>query len=305
MTIVCNAIESNAQWLGLKKTVVGGSEIAALYDLHPYLSRWTLHQRKRGKLPEQPTSGAMKRGQYMEPVALKMLQERYPEWDVYNPRAHYSDSEYGLGATPDTLAYDTARGRGTIQIKSLLPSVLRDVWLNGSAIMPPMYVQLQVQLEMAMTDATWGAVAPIVVDHEIDLHVIEIPRRDDVIDSMKTRALEFWQEVFEDREPEPDYKRDAEGIRSLLRQDDGSEIDLSGDNELQDLIAQRELAKQLSKTYEDDAKGIDAQLLHKLGTAAVGRFKDGYIAAKTVHRAAYQVKETSYRQLRIVRRQEL
>ena len=302
MSIQYTDIKSSEQWHSLRRGVIGASETGALFGVHDYLSYWTLYQKKRGMLPETADDGAMERGRRLEPVALDMLRDRYPEWGVHAPKKHYAEHEFGVGATPDAFATDPVRGGGLLQIKSVAPSAFRQNWRGDSdAVQPPLWIALQAMQEAWLTGARWAAVVALVVDHEIDLHVIEVPVRPDVIEKIKDAALTFWKRVLEGREPEPDYGRDGEAIRKVLREDDGGEIDLSADNEIYGLVAQRATVKALVAEYEYEAKAIDAQLLHKLGNAAVGRFNGGTISAKTIHRAAYQVKASQYRQLRVTR----
>jgi YqaJ-like viral recombinase domain len=303
MSIVVTPIENREQWLGLRKPCVGASESAALVGVHEYLTYFGLWARKKGKLPELvEDNGAMERGRRLEPVAIEVIRDRYPQFNLTVPREHYADHTFGLGATPDLLASDGDRGDGVIQIKSVAPAIFRRTWLGDSdQVTPPIWIVIQALQEAWLTSSSWAAVAALVIDHEIDLHLIEIPFHAGIMENIKTEALRFWEIVFSDREPDPDYKRDGELIRALLKKDDGSEIDLSGDNDLPGLIEQREQATRLAKSMEAEAKAISAQLLHRLGSASIGRFNGGYISAKTIHRPAYQVKASDYRQLRVVR----
>jgi YqaJ-like viral recombinase domain len=302
MTIIVTPVENNAQWHGLRANVVGASEAGALLGVHDYLSYYGLWARKSGRLPPQQDNPAMERGRRLEPVAIDLMRDRYPYWDVTVPHAHYADPEFGLGATPDVLATDCDRGPGVIQIKSVAPSVFHKTWRGETdAVTPPLWIAIQALLEAHLTGAKWAQVGCLVVDHEIDLFMIEVPMHQAIIETIKIEALQFWRLVGSGREPDPDYARDSELIRAMLQRDDGSEIDLSGDNELGDLLDQRETALALVKQYEAEARVVNARLLHKLGEAAIGRFAGGYISAKTVNRAAHEVKASSYRQLRVVR----
>ena len=180
--------------------------------------------------------------------------------------------------------------------------MFRKVWRGESDIVvPPTWIAIQALMEAELTGAKWAMVAALVVDHEIDLHMTEVPMHPGIVDTVKSEALKFWQLVISGQEPDPDYARDGELIRSLLKQEDGSEIDLSGVNDLPELLAQRETLMALLKQNEDGKKAIDGRLLHLLGNAAVGRFNGGYISAKAIYRPAHQVKATTYRQLRVVR----
>jgi YqaJ-like recombinase protein len=305
MSVIVTPIENNAQWHALRRNVVGASEAGALVGVHEYLSYFALWARKSGKLPPIEDNPAMERGRRLEPVAIDLIRDRFPQWNIVVPHEHYADQQFGVGATPDLFAHDETRGTGVIQIKSVAPSVLRRGWRGESdAIAPPTWIGIQARMEAYLTGADWAAVAALVVDHEIDLHVIEVPMHRAVVETIRTEALRFWEMVFSGRQPDPDYARDGELIRAMLKKDDGSEIDLSGDNELPDLLDQRETVMALAKQYEEEARTINARLLHRLGNAASGRLKDGYISAKTINRPAYQVKPSSYRQLRVVRDKE-
>jgi predicted phage-related endonuclease len=301
MAVTVTPIENRAQWQALRRRVVGASEAGALCGVHDYLTYFALWARKSGKLPDVEDNGAMERGRRLEPVAVDMIRDRYPEWNVAVPHEHYADQEFGIGATPDLLAHDD-RGDGVIQIKSVAPSVFRRAWRGESdVLMPPTWIAIQALMEAHLTGSSWAVVAALVVDHEIDLHVVEVPMHRGIIETVKNEALKFWELVISGEEPDPDYARDGELIRNLLKKDDGSEIDLSEQNDLFELLDQRDSALALSKQYEEEAKTVNAQLLHRLGNAAVGHFNGGYISAKTVNRPSYTTKPTSYRQLRVVR----
>jgi predicted phage-related endonuclease len=302
MSITVTAIHSDDQWHALRRQVVGASEAGALVGEHEYLTYWGLWAKKSGKLADTPDNSAMERGRRLEPVAVQMIRDRNPSWDVTAERVHYSDHEFGIGATPDCIVDDPERGRGVIQIKSVAPQVFRQSWRGDSdAVKPPVWIAIQALVEAELTGAKWAAVAPLVVDYGIDLPLIEVPLHAGIIDTIKSEALAFWRQVHEGREPEPDYRRDAALIRAALGADDGSEIDLSQDTEVMLLLSARDSLMDRMKQDEKDKSEIDGRLVHRMGNAARARFNGGYISLKTVNKAAYQVKATSYRQLRVVR----
>jgi hypothetical protein len=305
MGVVVTAIENKTQWHALRRNVIGASEIAALVGVHEYLTYYGLWAHKAGKLPpdEDNDNGAMERGRRLEPVAVDMLRDRNPTWRVEAPRSHYADHTFGIGCTPDVLAEHPERGLGLIQIKSVAPRIFAGTWrADTDTVTPPIWIVIQALMEQHLTGAKWAAVAALVVDHEIDLHLVEVPSHPGIVENLKTEALRFWEMVLQGRQPDPDFKRDGAIIRELLKKDDGTEIDLAGDNELPALLDQREEVMALAKAYDEQAKALSARLLHRLGNASLGRFPGGYISAKTINKAAYTVKPSSYRQLRVVRK---
>ena len=306
MAVVITPIENREQWLALRRTVVGASEAGALVGVHEYQTYFGLWWAKKSdKLPPVEDNPAMERGRRLEPVAIDIIRDRYPHLTITVPREHYADQQYGIGATPDLLAHDPERGEGVIQIKSVAPSVFRRAWLGDMDVAtPPMWICIQALLEAELTGSKWCSVAALVVDHGIDLHLIEVPPHPAIVETIKTEALRFWEMVFSGREPDPDYARDGELIRAMMRPEAGIEIDLSENNELPSLLDQRETEMALAKEHEEKAKAINAHLLHLMGNASRGHFKGGYLSAKTISRAPYQVKATSYLQLKVVRDKE-
>ena len=291
-------ITSDEQWHGLRRKVVGASEAGALVGEHEYLTYWGLWARKKGKLPPVQDNEAMERGRYLEAVAVKMIRDRNPTWDVIQPDAHYADEQCGIGATPDLIVHDPERGQGVIQIKSVAPSVFRKAWRDDK---PPTWIAVQALIEADLTGSTWAAVAPLVVDYGIELPIIDIPLHAGIVDTVKTEALAFWELVFSDREPDPDYRRDSALIRAALGPEDGSEIDLSQDLEVVLMLSAREALMERIKADERDKAEIDGRLVHRMGNASVARFNGGRITLKTVNKPAYSVKASSSRQLRVLR----
>ena len=309
MSITSTSISDDAQWHDLRKQVIGASEAAALVGEHPYLSYWGLWARKRGMLPPPDDNGAMERGRRLEPVAVAMIRDRYPEFDIIvpapvliPPRMHYADAEFGIGATPDMVVEDKQRGQGVIQIKSVAPGEFRKTWRGESdAVQVPVWIAIQALMEAHLTGSQWAAVAPLVVDYGIECPLIEVPLHAGILETIKAEALQFWRRVLQGREPDPDYRRDGALIRAVLGADDGSEIDLSGDDDLPALVDLREVLMARIRQDEKDKKAIDARIEHRMGNAAVARFKGGLITFKTVNRAAHEVKASTYRQLRVIR----
>jgi predicted phage-related endonuclease len=304
MSVTITPIENDEQWHALRQRVIGASEAAALVGVHEYLTYYGLWARKSGKLPAPEDNAAMERGRRLEPIAIDVIRERFPDLSVMVPRAHYADHEVCVGATPDLFASDPERGRGVIQIKSVAPSVFRQAWRGEADLAtPPVWIVIQALIEAELTGASWAAIAALVIDHEIDLHMIPVPMHHDIVETIKLEAIEFWKKVISGRAPDPDFARDGEVIRQLYKTEDGSEIDLTGNNELPALLDQRERAQEIMKRAEEEVKKYNAVLMHELGHASIGRIADGYISLKTVNRAGFEVKPTSYRQLRVVRKE--
>ena len=294
MAIIKRTIESTEQWKAWRGDLVGASDVGAILGCHEYKTYFGLYQEKIGKLKTTQTK-IMSDGLIMQEAALKTMQRDYPELKAFDPKAHYADAELGVGATPDVQAEKDGEV-GTIQIKWVDRDIFRKTW----QVTPPLWIALQVTQEAWLSGAKWAQICAFVQDHGNHLHFYDVEIRQDVIEMIKAEVKEFWRRVWEQDPPPPDYHRDAEVIRAVYPQDDGSEIDLTGDNEIPAMLVDRRRLKDLASESERDAKAIDSELLHKLGKAMIGRFNGGYVSAKTIHRAAHEVKASSYRMLRVV-----
>jgi hypothetical protein len=298
-------ILSRAQWLSLRPGHVGCSEVAALTGDHDFLTAYALAMRKTGRIDEADETPSMRRGKLLEPIAIQLLQEQFPAWRIEQPAACFVDDEARLIGTPDLLVHAPDLGPGVVQIKNPEPSVFRDTWhddADGPAeLSPPIGHAIQVTAEAYLTGSTFAVLAALVVGHGVELHVVDIPVRADVIARIKSELAAFWRLLDAGRMPDPDYGRDADIIRGFYRQDDGTELDLTADNELPEIVRERELHAQLRKTADDAVRAADARILHRIGAATRARFAGGTISAKTVHRASYAVPATHYRQLRFRR----
>lgn len=300
-------ITSRDQWLQLRRQDVTASVVGALLGVSDYVSAYGLWALKSGRIEEDPEDNpAMKRGRLLEPVALALLAEERPTWAIEAPGVYLRDPAVRLGATPDAYATrpDIA-GRGVVQVKTTVDVVFKKKWVDPDTreIVPPLWIVAQAIVEAHLSGASWATVAVLVVGFGLDLHVIDIPIHKGLIARLEREVGDFWRRVAENDPPPPDFGHDGEVIAGLYADDDGSEVDLSNDNRLADLIADRAALKVREADGDAAAKArkvIDVEIIHKLGNATRARLAGGgTVEAKTVRRGAYEVKPTSYRTVRV------
>lgn len=295
-------ITSHEQWHAERQRDVTASTVGALLGVHPYTSALGLYLLKSGMIEaDAEDTPAMRRGRLLEPVAIQMLREEHPQWiSVASPGAYFRDADARLGATPDVLALDDKHVFCVIQIKTVEPSIFRRVWKDeDGTISPPLWIVCQAIVEAYLTGASWAAVAAMVVGFGIDLHLIEVPIHAGVIDRIKTEVAAFWDRVARKDPPPADYARDGRLIAKLFSQSDGSIIDLSEDNMIPMLAVEDQFLAGEIKKRKERRDAIKNELLMKLGAASGATFQGGLVSAKTVHRKAYSVAATSYRDVRI------
>jgi hypothetical protein len=307
MAIESIPINNREQWLKLRGQDITASVAGALLGVHEYVSAYGLWALKSGLITEDPDeSAAMKRGRLLEPVAVALLQEMKPTWTLQHGGVYLRDAAARLGATPDVIVDDPARGRGVVQIKSVEGSIFRKKWRDADTgeIAPPLWIAVQGIVEAHLVGATWAAVAPLVVGFGVDLHLIDIPIHAGVIERLKLEIVAFWQRVAEKRPYEPDYGTDGAIIAQLYGQDNGTTIDLSSDNRMPELLALDEQLGDAISTNSEQRKEVRNEILAKLGVATGAMCSGWTVAAKTINRKGYEVKPSSYRQIRTKRLQQ-
>jgi YqaJ-like recombinase protein len=300
------AIESREQWLACRAQDVTASIAGALLGVHPYSTAYGLYLLKKGLIAEDPEeTGPMRRGRLLEPVAVQMLREDRPNWTIedYPIGFYYRDPAARIGATPDVFATNEHGKPGIVQLKSVEPSVFRREWRTESGMVePPLWIVVQAILETYLTGREWAAVAPLVVGFGLELPIIDIPIHAGIFARIKIEVDQFWQRIAEGRAYDPDYARDGSLIAQLYPNDNGREIDLSGDNECPMFVDQLETARGMKKIAESDEKAAKAALASKMGEASIARLSDGRrISHKTQNRAGYFVNDTSFRVLRVLK----
>jgi predicted phage-related endonuclease len=274
MPVETHAIESREQWLALRKAKadITASTCAAVLGLHERITPLQLwmHHAKIVPFEDGVDTPPMRRGRLMESVALECIKELHPDWDVWPARDYVRDPVKRLGATPDAYVRDTFKHLGVVEIKSVEPYVFERTWRDESGgITPPMAALLQVSLAAHLCQAM-AYIGVLRVGHGVDFDLLEIPHTPGLIERLEQAAAAFWQSIDKKEPPPPDFLADADLVmRMHAKAEPGKAIDLSADNELADLRDRYVQAAEKAKSAEEQKKAIKAQLLHKMGDAAI------------------------------------
>lgn len=310
-------IKNREQWLAERKGDVTASVAGAILGVHEYVTPYGLHMEKAGLAPEQEqvapvidadsiTLPPLLRGTLFERAAIDMVRMLRPDWEVAPANdAYFRMREARIGATPDAFARrPDIKGIGAVQIKTTDGLIFRQKWLDEDGnVQVPLWIAVQALCEAKLTGASWACVALMVGGINTKLHLIDIPLHEGVWSRLVDEVREFWRRVEESDPPDPDYGRDGALIAGLYAQDDGTEVDLSGDNRIGEILDERAELKAKEADGSSAAKKrkeLDNEILAKLGTAARARLADGRtITAKTIKRSGYSVQPSSYRQIKV------
>lgn len=290
------------EWHKLRSTDVTASAAGCLLGVHDYLTAYEMWALKSGRMAADPEETApMKRGRLLEPVAVALLREERPDWQVTASHAYYRDTEARIGATPDAFAEAPDHdGRGIVQVKTVEHSIFRTKWRNPSSheVEVPLWIAAQAIIEAKLSGCSWAVVVPLVVGFGLGLYVIEIPVHDALYERIKSEVAAFWRMIEDGKSPPPDYGRDSDVLSAIYAEDDGTTIDLTSDNEMPALLEERAAINKQTTANRKRGDEIRATLLHKIGDASTALVAGGMVTAKTVHRSGYEVGPSSYRDFR-------
>jgi predicted phage-related endonuclease len=296
-------ITDRETWLAWRRTCVTASRVGGLpaFNCHPFYTPLRIYAELRGvEFPDDNEDPVLRRGRWLEPAVAKAVSEQRPDWALTLPGVFLIDPAIGLGATPDYYISGDPRGRGILQIKTVAPSVYVREWDSGADI--PLWVVLQTLSEMMLHDADFGAVAVMLVDaFRMDVKILDVPRHAQAEAKLIAETKRFMLDVAEMREPDVNFARDGSVLKLLLpKERPGTEIDLSGDNELPVMLAQRARLRYQIRRAEVACEAIENRIRYEMGEAASVIGIPGFgITYKTSDYEEYTVEAHSRRVLRI------
>lgn len=307
-----HSITGREEWLKLRRQDVTASEIGALFGAHKYKTPAALYAEKIGAMGEPEGSSVTTRGIRLESFVANQVAERHPEWTITKSDSYHRDPKHRIGATPDFMigGDDAQHQLGVLEIKTIGASDFKRDWRGGDdmgEIVPPLWIILQVQLQMHLTGASFGIVAVLPVSEwsPMDVHEIEIPKNPAVIEKIIAAADAFWGRIERGEPPDFDYEKDMAVVKALYASaESGKPVDLSMDNAIGVLLDRREALKLSEKACEGELETIEAEIRAKIGDAEMALVPGWTVTLKNQHRKGYTVEPADFRVLRVKRAKE-
>ena len=315
---------SREEWLAARTGSIGGSEIAALFGAHPWLTPYHLWALKTGRMEPGPDTVAAHRGRKLEAFVLSDFASDHPEWAITpNPvpggGRFYRFRDRPQSATPDGFAIRTEymaegsvpRGglayRGVCQVKTVNGADFARDWMATGTAVAPAHIAIQVQAEMAVTGTPFALLLALCVGYGYEVHAIEIERDEAVIATIAEVIDEFWPYVERDLIPPLNFDRDLPAIKAVHRasgRDPDDVVDL-GDNRAVihacEVLADVRHDLKLLEAEKDRHEAFIRATLGDHTAAIAGGFR---ITAKHQIRKASVMSESASRPLRITFREE-
>lgn len=270
---VGNYENGSPEWHELRKTGIGGSDIAALCGVSPWTSPFALWAKKTGKIDDASgTSEVMEWGNLLEPVIIERLSQHYG----YNIKTDVGTWAHPKRpwqlANPDGLIMDDDTADwGILEIKT---SRFEDGWGSvaedeiGDASGVPVHYRTQVQWYMQTFDLSFAIVAVLFGGSKLRRYRVEQDLFEQSVNLRK--AIEMKQLIETDTQPQFD------GALSTLETVRAIHPDIVDDEvELGDLWQHADMAFTAEKQATQHANEMKARVLDALGSAKRGVYDFG------------------------------
>ena len=281
------------EWLAVRDTGIGGSEIAGILGISPWESPWSVWARKLGRLPSLVPTKPMIWGTVLEQPIAKQWSEESGIKSIQPPNITiYRSTECEIAlSSPDRL---TKAKDAWVEIKNVGSYRLTD-WDQGI----PDYYWVQAQWELAVSGLDLCHVVALVGGQ--DLRWRKVLADPEWQQMAFEKAEAFWGLVQTETEPDVD---DSEATLKAMQSVYGEKITdpVEGGAELAIQVAAYQDAQAQEKAI-DSAKNLarnKIQLIlreHEVGTVEGVPF----VSIKNLHRSGYEVAPGDYSRLTILK----
>jgi hypothetical protein len=248
---------------------VGASEVAALFDCSPYLTRFELWHRKKGTIatPEfnaigddgTPEDERIYWGVRLEAAIIEAAKERYGYID--RDQVDRSQQRQGLGGHPDRRVICPERGPGILEVKTA-DWLVRKQWGDE----PPTHYLLQSQTYQGLDQVQWGDVLVLVGGNKLERFSYTF--RPKIYTEIERASPSSGRASRRTSPPPADYTRDLDTITELYREGTEESVDLTGDNLAHEAAAAFLFAAEARLEAEKREDAAKAELLDKIGAAS-------------------------------------
>lgn len=274
---------SRDQWLSWRKNGIGGSEVAALVGMHPYLSPFAIYMDKVGELEPQEDNEAMRIGRDLEEYVAQRFTEKTGIRVRKNPHILMDDEFDYMIADIDRWSKKDGIG---LECKTMSPNSKAVRGLEDDSVPPQYYIQCQ--WYMMITGLKKWHLAILVLGKAF--YTFEIDRNDEDIAVLRQSATDFWTNyVIPRKMPPPDGTESAQKAISGLIKGVDNESTVRLESTLGDIKRLQEITEQID-VLKKSADAIKQKFILELGSCGMG-WNDGYeCSAKEQVRRTFDAK---------------
>lgn len=288
---------SHEEWLAERRKHIGASDCAAILGLDPRRGPLAVYEEKvLGR--ESPDNDWLRFGRKVEGAIADMYEVKTGRKTANLGATDFQmhPSIEFLGATLDRAVWRRSEPRengGPLELKNIGDFTSAKAYEED----PHLHHQIQLQIQMACLDSTWGSLAALFPGYNLVWK--DIDRNDDFLQTVYPELENFWRCVVDKVPPPVESHRDLEVVKRLYPADSGETVVL--DIHEMGLVNDWQARKKEAKEKETRAKELEAHLRAAIGNATWGALPDGtFLSLKTTKRKAYtrEIEAGEYRTLR-------
>jgi putative phage-type endonuclease len=219
------------EWNEVRSRGLGGSEIAAVVGLSPWVSRFALWHRKRGLLADQANRPAFDWGHRLEPAIAEAWAEKRDMLDVERAGTYCHAERRWQLANVDRLLYDDEHlpsPVGLLEVKTAHQYDAHEWGPDGTDEIPP-YYRCQVLWYMDVLGVPEAHLAVLIGGSDYREYVI--PYSAEETEWLRLEGERFWHEVQAGIVPAIDsHTATYEAVRKMHPEiERGAEAELDAD----------------------------------------------------------------------------
>lgn len=286
--------ENRDHWLQLRAQDVTSTEVSALFDCNPWLTKAELwHRKKTGDIVEIEESEPMRWGNRLESSIAYGAAVDYSLGEVSPAHEYIRKPLLRVGSSFDFWVNDHA----VLEVKTVNPMIFKDGWIiDGDDIEAPPHIELQVQHQLWLSGLSTAYIAALVGGNK--LYLITRERNDRIIERLGNACMEFWVSIAENKPPKFDYVRDAQFIKQLYSHaEPGRTMDATSRAEA--LASNYKDVTETIKSLEDKRTAIKSELLTIMGESEKLIGSNFSVSARMVGPKMISYERKGYRDFRI------
>ena len=259
------------KWLELRRSGIGGSDIAGILDISPWSTPLAVYCDKAGLRPDRDPTDAMEFGLRMEPElrrwAKDEINKQFATTDEYLATGGYnvlsSPYLYQYPTIPefignlDGVVINDDHVVAGLEIKTVDRFAGKD-WKDGAI---PEYYEMQAQWYMGVTGLAWWIIAAL-IGKRFELRSLN--RDQEKINKAQSAAFHFWKKYVVPRIMPEATGDDTHLLLELFA--DSSE-DIIQDENMEETCAEYSLIQKNIKAMEDRRDERKAAIMQRIGDA--------------------------------------
>lgn len=250
---------TRSEWLGARRTGIGGSDAAAVAGLSPWATPYTVYLDKLGILPDQEETEAMRQGRDLEEYVAQRFMEATDKkvqrcnFMVRNPKYPFAVADIDRRVVGENAGLE-CKTTSSLNVRQF----------NGVDFPDKYYAQCLHY--MAVTGAERWYLAVLVLGREFHVYVLE--RDEAEIAALMGMEDAFWAQVETQNPPDiSGHHADTAAIGTIYAESNGEEANLLG---MEKNFASLEEVERLIQQYQEYRDELLNKIKEQMGAAERG-----------------------------------